>query len=72
MNQVLAKTAIICATIFFSVLILGLAAIAILKGDGSESLIVTMMVGMPTLFLQGGVALAAHYFGAKASNKPTP
>lgn len=63
----LIKTAIICATVLLSVLIAGLALIAIIKGDGSESLIVTMMVGLPTLLLQGGVALASHYFGAKAS-----
>lgn len=53
-------TAMIIGGVFGCVLISSLAWIAVVKGDGSESLIVAMMVGLPTLIFSNAALLFGH------------
>lgn len=72
MSEGLIKTIVICVTVFASVLVASLAAIAILKGDGSESQIVTMMVGLPMLLITAGGPILATLLHMKLGGPQQP
>lgn len=61
MSEKLIATIIICVTVAFVAIIGGLVAIAVLKGDGSEAQIVTMMIGLPTALMLAAGPIVQHW-----------
>lgn len=69
MTERLMMTIVICVTVAFCTLIGSLAYIAIHQDGGSETTIVTMMVGLPALFIASGIPVFQHLFATKLGQK---